>query len=297
MVNSCGCTRFPKKPPVDLAGMIFGKLTVLSEAERHVQKSGAKVRRWNCICECGKRTTVLHNNLTSPNGIRSCGCIAGITKMRSSGYVTDLTGNRYGWLIVISQAEPIIHRNGTQRRAWLCRCDCGREVIKDEYNLTYGHTRSCGCMVGHSIKGEKFGMLTAISKIPSTKSMRYWKCQCDCGNEVTVSQDDLFWGSVTDCGCVRQGKQLPDLAGQKFGKLTAIRQVAPIITPNGSSVRAWLCRCDCGREIVVRHYNLKNKVTRSCGCLRKEKARKRAASASKQSQEERLCSTPIHLKN
>ena len=71
--NSCGCTRFPKQPPVDLTGRRFGSLTVISEAEKYVQKNGDKLRRWNCLCDCGNKTIVLHNNLTSPHGVRSCG--------------------------------------------------------------------------------------------------------------------------------------------------------------------------------------------------------------------------------
>ena len=158
---------------------------------------------------------------------------------------------------------------------WLCRCDCGREKEVEEWNLFSGHTRSCGCLNKTSMKGRKFGMLTVESPAPALKGMRYWNCRCDCGNEITVSQDDLFWESATDCGCNRQGKQFLNLAGQKFGKLTAIREVAPVFSSKGVPERTWLCRCDCGREIVVRQKNLKNKVTRSCGCLRREKAKKK----------------------
>ena len=261
-INSWGCTRFPKKPLVDLTGRKFGRLTVVSEAERFIRKSGAKVRRWNCICECGRITIVLHNNLTSPHGVRSCGCSTG-------HFGKDLTGNRYGRLTVLSQATPYFRSNGYAERTWLCRCDCGRETIIKEWNLISGHTRSCGCLKYDQIKDHKYGLLTPVSRAPSQGGMRYWNCKCDCGNEIIVSEDDLFWGSVTDCGCLRR-KELINLTGQRFGRLTAVREVEPIFS-SGRSRRAWLCRCDCGHEVIVRQKNLISKVTRSCGCLRRKK--------------------------
>ena len=267
-MNSCGCTHFPKMLHKDLSGQRFHMLTVISEAEPYIRKRGTKVSRWNCLCDCGNHTTVLHTNLYTTI---SCGCIK-----RAGRYPKNpnLTGNRYGSLTVLSPADPVFKSKRTgKRRTWLCRCECGNEVIKREDNLLSGHTRSCGCMQGHSIKGQKFGMLTVVSREPSNSSIHYWKCSCECGKEIVASFDDLFWGSVTSCGCDKK-LQREDLTGKTFGKLTALREVASIPTKSGR-LRAWLCRCECGREVVVRHSNLTRKVTRSCGCLRKEKAKKR----------------------
>ena len=269
--RSCGCTRFPKNPPVDLTGKKFRMLTVISEAEPHILKDGAKRRRWNCVCECGNEVTVLQTNLVSPHGTKSCGCIVGRVGGRSIQPPKNLVGNRYGKLTVLSPAAPIFRSNRTNRKAWLCRCDCGREIISAEDNLVSGHSRSCGCGKGHSVKGMKVGMLTILSRAPSSTSMRYWNCRCDCGNTIVISQADIDWGGVTSCGCIYKGKQRPDIAGQTFGKLTVLREVAPLVSSSGKSERAWLCRCECGREVVVRQHNLTNKVTRSCGCLRSTK--------------------------
>ena len=73
---SCGCTRFKKKPPVDLTGQRFGRLTVVSEAESHYPQNGFKKRRWLCKCDCGAETIVLQSNLTPDHGTRSCGCLS-----------------------------------------------------------------------------------------------------------------------------------------------------------------------------------------------------------------------------
>ena len=65
----------------------------------------------------------------------------------------DITDNRYGKLLVSGRAE-----NAEQGRAqWLCRCDCGNEVVVRANNLRSGKTQSCGCMQGtnHGLaKGE-----------------------------------------------------------------------------------------------------------------------------------------------
>ena len=52
-----------------------------------------------------------------------------------------------------------------------------------------------------------------------------------------------------------------DLTGQRYGKLT-------VLTPaeNVGGRTAWLCRCDCGRETVVKSQHLRAGHTKSCGC-------------------------------
>ena len=52
----------------------------------------------------------------------------------------DLTGQRYGHLTVLRQAE-----NVGSRTAWLCQCDCGREAVVKTSYLRNGHAVSCGC--------------------------------------------------------------------------------------------------------------------------------------------------------
>lgn len=263
---SCGCTRFKKKPPLDLTGQRFGKLTVISEAEPHYQQNGNKKRRWLCKCDCGRETIVLQSNLTSNRGTKSCGCLAEKNGAKETPLV--LTGNRYGKLLVIGPAEPQKTTNGGLRKRWQCQCDCGNTTLVAQDNLLGGHTRSCGCLKHWRLKRRKFGLLMPKKVIPGTRD---WSCLCACGNCITVNQDDLFWGTVTDCGC-RKTRRM-DIAGQRFGSLTALRETEPAISRSGVSIPRWLCRCDCGREVVVRRNNLTGRVTRSCGCLRAKKAR------------------------
>ena len=60
-----------------------------------------------------------------------------------------------------------------------------------------------------------------------------------------------------------------NLAGQRFGYLTAIRRV-------GQNKRAsvWLCKCDCGSQTEVIIGNLRRGNVKSCGCFRRERASK-----------------------
>lgn len=53
-----------------------------------------------------------------------------------------------------------------------------------------------------------------------------------------------------------------DLAGKKFGKLTAIS-----ISHKKDSGAFWHCECECGNKTIVRSAKLNNGSTRSCGCL------------------------------
>ena len=54
----------------------------------------------------------------------------------------DLTGHRFGRLIVIREYG----RSKDGQVTWLCRCDCGGEVVVTSNHLCSGDTKSCGCL-------------------------------------------------------------------------------------------------------------------------------------------------------
>lgn len=67
-----------------------------------------------------------------------------------------------------------------------------------------------------------------------------------------------------------QGK---DITGQRFGRLVAIKLIPREERTWSNKERAWLCKCDCGNEVVVRQRSLLSaRMTKSCGCLRKRDA-------------------------
>lgn len=55
-------------------------------------------------------------------------------------YVADLTGKRFGKLLVRYEAP----RRGRYTRMWLCTCDCGADRVVNHSHLQNGNTRSCG---------------------------------------------------------------------------------------------------------------------------------------------------------
>jgi hypothetical protein len=59
--------------------------------------------------------------------------------------VHDLTGRRFGRLVVVAFAERRQVPGGT-RVLWLCKCDCGGETSATFNTLRSGHTQSCGCL-------------------------------------------------------------------------------------------------------------------------------------------------------
>jgi len=119
------------------------------------------------------------------------------------------------------------------------------------------------------LTGKKFGKLTVIERVGSDKQgYATWLCKCDCGTKIIIRGSSLKGGYTKSCGCIH----LIDLTGQKFGRLTVIRRSYP----NGNSGEPrWLCKCECGKETVVKGACLRKGEIRSCGCLRKELARNR----------------------
>lgn len=57
------------------------------------------------------------------------------------GVFTDLTGRVFCWLTVLSYAGSDKYRNSR----WLCRCQCGKELVVFGIALKNGNSKSCGC--------------------------------------------------------------------------------------------------------------------------------------------------------
>ncbi len=65
---------------------------------------------------------------------------------------------------------------------------------------------------------------------------------------------------------------LLEMIGRRFGRLVVVERTPP--GPGRSGV-FWLVQCDCGVKKAVRGMNLRQGVTKSCGCLLKENGRKK----------------------
>ncbi len=62
-----------------------------------------------------------------------------------------------------------------------------------------------------------------------------------------------------------------DLVGQRFSRLT----VGSLVEMTSQGAR-WLCRCECGAEVIVSRGNLATGNTKSCGCLRRDVSSERS---------------------
>ena len=123
---------------IDLTGQRFGRLTVI---ERAGTKHGEAV--WRCRCDCGNEVVVSGYKLRTGHS-KSCGCIVSEHAKR---FAKDLTGQRFGRLVVIERAGRI-----NSYAAWRCLCDCGKEIIVASNQLRRGQVKSCGCLqseMGH----------------------------------------------------------------------------------------------------------------------------------------------------
>ncbi|WP_343001930.1 helix-turn-helix domain-containing protein [Intestinibacter bartlettii] len=69
---------------------------------------------------------------------------------------------------------------------------------------------------------------------------------------------------IKDMGLTRQPKVV-DLTGKIYGKLVVLE-----LDHVEKSRRYWKCQCECGNTTVVRESNLQHRITKSCGCLKKE---------------------------
>ena len=178
----------------------------------------------------------------------------------------DLTGQRFGKLVAV---RPTDERQGSSI-VWECKCDCGNTAFASVSRLTSGDKKSCGCVTGKDLTGQRFGKLVAVRSTEERKDRSVvWECKCDCGNTVFVSSFKLTRGKRRSCGCLF-AKRMEDITGQRFGRLTAIRPTEEKYNNNF----IWECRCDCGNTTFVQSSQLKNGNTQSCGCFAKDKAKK-----------------------
>lgn len=106
--------------------------------------------------------------------------------------------------------------------------------------------------VKNDLTNHQFGELTVIEYAGKGK----WKCKCSCGKECEKFTTHLTSGAVTSCGHNGKDTKFKDINGQRFGKLTVIKY-------NKDS--KWLCHCDCGNNVIVRGFELRNNEKTSCG--------------------------------
>lgn len=189
------------------------------------------------------------------------------------GIFIDLTGKQFGRLKVLEQVEDNVLPSGLHEKMWRCICDCGQESVVRGAFLRTGHTTSCGCCKTGTnfidLSGKRFSDVTVLERIGEDSPPK-WRCLCDCGTEFITRGSSLVNGHTKSCGCRKKQLRIPDMVGHRFGRLMVVSRGDDEITKKGTRYIRWVCKCDCGRTILVRGTSLRNGHTASCGCARVE---------------------------
>ena len=104
--------------------------------------------------------------------------------------LVDLTGRRFGRLIVVARAENI-----GKNSAWQCRCDCGNNTVVSAPNLKSGATSSCGC-------GLSEATIARSTKHGKSRSKLYYVwcgMKARCYNPHNKQYDDYGGRGITIC--------------------------------------------------------------------------------------------------
>lgn len=195
----------------DLSNQKFGELTALFRVLIDTESRSAY---WLCRCSCGNETVVVSSFLRSGH-TTSCGCMR-YEKMASTHRKLLEAGEKFGrWMILYVLPMKAGSKLGTE---YMCQCDCGTIRAVNRQSLAQDRSTSCGCKRVEATKekltidltNKKFGLLTALELVEKPKTSRnksngnYWRCKCDCGQEIITRSQQLLQGNTRSCGCIKQ---------------------------------------------------------------------------------------------
>lgn len=184
-------------------GMTYGYLTVLERVQNQRSKTN-----WKCKCICGNNCYKRSDQLNNISMCSECdslyrkGCILSpLGKLHPN--IKDLTGNKYGKLIVIEiDKEESLKKRGV---VWKCKCECGNYKSVPSHSLINGLVTSCGCNHFKEIKpGTRFGKIVVLKRIENSNAGKAkYLCRCDCGTLCKIVGNDLRSGQQLSCGCIK----------------------------------------------------------------------------------------------
>ena len=116
------------------------------------------------------------------------------------------------------------------------------------------------------LSGLSFGKWTVIERALDDGVRRQkWRCRCACGVIRDVPRYRLLRGKSQGCFvCRNPSKAVDDLTGKRFGSWIVLR----LESVNSARARHWFCRCDCGKEEVVRGATLTKGAAVGCSTCR-----------------------------
>lgn len=181
---------------IDIKGKKFGSLLVLEHL-------GGIGNLWKCKCECGE-IVAIGSYFLRKGRQKSCGC-------KHPNKFVDLTGKRYGKLIVLNFDRKEGTESGHVKYFWKCKCDCGKETSVIRNQLNNGTTKSCGCLLLNTgkdsfhFRGYKDIPLSyyhSILKSAKKRKLEFlvsieylWKLFISQNNKCALSSEDIWFGS------------------------------------------------------------------------------------------------------
>jgi hypothetical protein len=123
----------------------------------------------------------------------------------------DLTGQRFGLLIALKESG----QNKWRCVTWLCRCDCGSEVIVPSGNLRTGNSHSCGCQKG--------GVTHRHSRVGSLTYQSWDAMLQRCTNPNTINYKTYGARGITVCERWRKFENFLADMGERTAGLTLDR--------------------------------------------------------------------------
>lgn len=206
----------------DFTGQVFGRLKVTGFNSWHIQPSGQKKTKWDCLCECGKTTVVQGANLSTGHTV-SCGCaqkeaINAHRQAVSAGewVPTKLEGLVFGRITVKGFSHWKPSNEDVNTSWWFCECSCGKSCTKARYSLT--ENASCGCYKSEIISEQRtthgYGGTTTYRSwckmkercnLPTYIETEYYQ---DLGITVCERWSNSFENFLEDMGDRPEGKTL-----------------------------------------------------------------------------------------
>ncbi len=135
----------------------------------------------------------------------------------------DLTGKRFGRLLVERYTHSHVSKSGASKPMWECLCDCGSRVIVSGSNLRHGNTESCGCL-------RKDAIVTTHSTHGKTKSAEYrswFAAKQRCGNKNHAMYPHYGGRGIKVCDRWQSFENFIADMGEKPGKEYSIDRINP----------------------------------------------------------------------
>lgn len=212
----------------DLTNQKFNLLTVIKESNQRTANGSVL---WECQCDCGNITYASSADLKSGHK-KSCGCFQRKQAQKlGHNNLIDLTGQRFGNLIVLNKEKSEKMPNGSTKIYWKCLCDCGNQCIVLGQSLKNGNTQSCGCI--KSFGEQKISKMLSAANISYEREKTFSNCPYRfdffVDNNYIIEYDGCqhfqtsYWGGHEVTGAEAQKKDNEKNLWCKYHNLPIIR--------------------------------------------------------------------------